>query len=146
VNDSTADLTDERLAAAADEAWNRANMCLDGGLPDRRAAALRAVAALARQGWAPAPDAPDHVADSSESLSREIWGLIGESDGVYGLHKNGDPAPWDKLLPGGGYERLSSLPPFDDTASDHIADVSNMVESAPDTVYSERFNPTQCNQ
>ena len=72
-------------------------------------------------------DAPDHGADSSSSLSREIWDLISESDGVYGLHQNGDLAPWDELLPGGEYERLLSLPPFDDTASDHVANVSNMV-------------------
>jgi hypothetical protein len=147
VNDSTSDLTDQQLATAADEGWRSPG-----------SHGLRAVAALARQGWAPVgtgpsmedlgplivwltdmaihaadagrkreagmltwaslvlgervdEDAPDHVADSSSSLPREIWDLISESDGVYGLHANGDLAPWDELLPGGEYERLSSLPP-----------------------------------
>lgn len=171
MDDRTSDLTDEQLFVAADEGWRSPG-----------SHGLRAVADLARQGWAPVgtgpsiedlgplivwlgemaiqaadagrsdeagmltwaslvlgervnEDASDRVPDSSSSLSKEIWDLISESDGVYGLHKNGDLAPWDELLPGGEYELLSSLPPFDDTDSDHIADVSNMVESALDTVY-----------
>lgn len=36
--------------------------------------------------------------------------LIGESQGVYGLHLNGDPSPWAELLPGGTFEEwLSAL-------------------------------------
>lgn len=30
--------------------------------------------------------------------------LISESEGVYGLHLNGDPAPWNELQAGGRYE------------------------------------------
>jgi hypothetical protein len=30
--------------------------------------------------------------------------LINSSNGVYGLHLNGDPAPWDDLLTGGWFE------------------------------------------
>jgi regulator of replication initiation timing len=33
-----------------------------------------------------------------------VGGLIDESEGVYGLHLNGDEAPWDELLPGGRFE------------------------------------------
>lgn len=44
-----------------------------------------------------------------KSLAREIGGLIAESEGVYGLHLNGDPSPWEELLPGGRFERLTSL-------------------------------------
>lgn len=43
------------------------------------------------------------------ALSQEIWDLISESEGVAGLHLNGDIAPWDELLPGGRFERLTSL-------------------------------------
>lgn len=38
--------------------------------------------------------------------------LICESEGVYGLHLNGDPAPWFSLRSGGKYE--SWLIEFDD--------------------------------
>lgn len=30
--------------------------------------------------------------------------LTAESDGVYGLHRNGDPAPWGELTVGGQFE------------------------------------------
>lgn len=40
------------------------------------------------------------------SLVDEIDSLIGESTGVYGLHQNGDPAPWHELLAGGRFQRL----------------------------------------
>lgn len=33
-----------------------------------------------------------------------VRALIVESEGVTGLHQNGDTAPWDSLLPGGGHE------------------------------------------
>jgi hypothetical protein len=59
------------------------------------------VAALARQ-----PAAVDGLA---ARLVDELDGLVGESYGVSGLHLNGDVAPWDELLPGGRFERLSSL-------------------------------------
>lgn len=42
-------------------------------------------------------------------LVAELDELISESHGVAGLHLNGDVAPWDELLPGGRFERLSSL-------------------------------------
>lgn len=32
-----------------------------------------------------------------------VGALIAESHGVYGLHLNGDVAPWDELLPPGRY-------------------------------------------
>lgn len=34
----------------------------------------------------------------------DLQSLIGDSDGVYGLHLNGDPAPWSDLTMGGKYE------------------------------------------
>ena len=33
-----------------------------------------------------------------------VEGLIGQSKGVYGLHLNGDPSPWEELRTGGVYE------------------------------------------
>ena len=33
-----------------------------------------------------------------------VSSLIADSSGVYGLHLNGDPAPWDELLSGGRFE------------------------------------------
>lgn len=43
------------------------------------------------------------------NLVQEIDDLVSESEGVAGLHLNGDVAEWDDLLPGGPYERLTSL-------------------------------------
>ena len=49
------------------------------------------------------------VHDLAAPLVDELDGLVGESDGVSGLHLNGDVATWDEMLPGGRFERLSSL-------------------------------------
>lgn len=49
------------------------------------------------------------VHDLAARLVDELDGLVFESDGVSGLHLNGDVATWDELLPGGRFERLSSL-------------------------------------
>jgi len=42
-----------------------------------------------------------------------IWDLIKESEGVAGLHLNGDMAPWSDLLEGGRFEdwRIDLPPP-----------------------------------
>ena len=50
------------------------------------------------------------------SLVYEVQGLMDESVGVAGFHMNGDMAPWHELVPGGQFERLSSL----DEAADLI--------------------------
>lgn len=44
-----------------------------------------------------------------DNLLNEILDLMGESDGVYGLHLNGDVSPWGELDEGGRFERLTSL-------------------------------------
>lgn len=41
---------------------------------------------------------------AADALARSIEGLIDESQGVYGLHLNGDVAPWSDLTEGGRYE------------------------------------------
>lgn len=58
----------------------------------------------------------DHERQQSlfSGLLTDIHGLIDESSGVYGLHLNGDPSPWDELLPGGRFERLTNLVEIDD--------------------------------
>ena len=42
--------------------------------------------------------------DALEGLVEDLDELITQSGGVYGLHLNGDPAPWSDLLAGGKYE------------------------------------------
>lgn len=43
-------------------------------------------------------------ADLVRELMVDIESLIMDSDGVVGLHLNGDVAPWEELLTGGRYE------------------------------------------
>ena len=123
MDDRTSDLTDEQLFVAADEGWRSPG-----------SHGLRAVAALARQGWAPVGTGP-----SLEDLGPLIvWlGEAAMQAADAGRSDDAGKLTWALQIVG---ERV------DEDAPDHIADVSNMVESAPDTVYSERFNPTQCNQ
>lgn len=80
-------------------------------LPSAKAAAQadyerRILAALE-----PAEPATDEarLREALANLVHEIDDLVSESEGVAGLHLNGDVAEWDDLLPGGPYERLSSL-------------------------------------
>lgn len=42
-------------------------------------------------------------------LVDDINALVSESHGVAGLHRNGDVATWDEILPGGRFEWLGSL-------------------------------------
>jgi uncharacterized protein YoaH (UPF0181 family) len=52
---------------------------------------------------------PAAVNGLAARLVDELDGLVSESDGVSGLHLNGDVATWEELLPGGRFECLSSL-------------------------------------
>jgi len=45
-----------------------------------------------------------------KNVTGEIQGLMAESEGIAGLHLNGDIAPWSEIEAGGRFERLSSLP------------------------------------
>lgn len=51
----------------------------------------------------------EQVRAALDALVSDIECLVDETQGVYGLHQNGDPSPWCDLLPGGRYERLSAL-------------------------------------
>ena len=55
--------------------------------------------------------------EASGALVDEIDDLMHESDGVAGLHLNGDVADWSELVPGGRFERLSSLEDVRDLAA-----------------------------
>ena len=57
----------------------------------------------------PAPIVPDDFYNAVANLSVELEELVAETSGVYGLHLNGDPSPWEEILEGGRFERISSL-------------------------------------
>ncbi|MFH5949287.1 hypothetical protein [Roseomonas xinghualingensis] len=67
------------------------------------AAAIRALALPA-----PAPDGRDgeveRLREALANLVADVDALIGSSGGVYGLHLNGDVAPWEELCRGGRFE------------------------------------------
>lgn len=46
----------------------------------------------------------DALSTNLDELVAAVNGLIDDSEGVYGLHLNGDPAPWDDLTLGGRYQ------------------------------------------
>ncbi|AXE31589.1 hypothetical protein DK842_17795 [Chromobacterium phragmitis] len=52
----------------------------------------------------------DQLLAALSGLVDDIQGLMSESDGVAGLHLNGDVAPWSELEAGSRYERLTHLP------------------------------------
>ncbi len=43
--------------------------------------------------------------EALQSLANDIDSLINNSDGVAGLHLNGEVAPWADILPGGEFEQ-----------------------------------------
>ncbi|MEH8111487.1 hypothetical protein Q7I18_11140 [Aeromonas veronii] len=46
----------------------------------------------------------DELLKALERLSGDVEALMKESGGVYGLHQNGEPAPWGELVAGGRHE------------------------------------------
>lgn len=49
-------------------------------------------------------------ADLARELLNDLLVLISESDGVAGLHQNGDLAPWSELVSGGRFDEwIASL-------------------------------------
>ena len=81
-------------AALAELAQAREVLRITAGLTAERDAALAELAEL-RQ--------------AARFLVDDIDSLISESEGVAGLHLNGDLADWGELVPGGRFERLSAL-------------------------------------
>lgn len=75
-----------------------------------------AISASLRASVVPAPAATPGVQINrtdvfkfAGQLLAEIDDLIETTDGLAGLHRNGDLATWEELLPEGQYERLSSI-------------------------------------
>ncbi len=75
------------------------------------------------------------IAELEAALARQavglaaVQGLIDESHGVYGLHRNDDGAPWDELLAGGRFEGW--LLNFSDAIGDsYLAPWRALVEAA----------------
>lgn len=59
---------------------------------------------------------------------QELGDLVGESGGVYGLHLNGDPAPWEDILEGGRFERLVEIGKAHDWLEEKRAEYADMLE------------------
>lgn len=62
---------------------------------------------------AAAPDlleALDKALSALQRLHTDVEALIADSEGVYGLHHNGDPSPWDELQQGGQHEDWLGVP------------------------------------
>lgn len=64
------------------------------------------IAAFAKEEDAQLAAAAPDLLRELQGLLDDIVGLIEESDGVYGLHLNGDVSPWSELVQGGRFERL----------------------------------------
>lgn len=63
------------------------------------------------------------VTAKAGELVADVRGLVDESDGVAGLHLNGDVAEWGSLLLGGRFERLTALDDLEDLLSRGVHDV-----------------------
>lgn len=63
----------------------------------------------------------DELAAHAERLKNHMLGLQQSSDGVSGLHLNGDLATWDELMEGGRFEEW--LLPFTETPSQSLAHI-----------------------
>jgi len=82
-------LTDERNAAQAE---------LSRALDE-----IKILIAPHEVGGGPVAMLKQRVAELEHAID-DVRDLIDESDGVYGLHENGDLAPWDELRGGGKFE------------------------------------------
>jgi len=93
-------LTDERNAAQAE---------LSRALDE-----IKILIAPHEVGGGPVAMLKQRVAELEHAID-DVRDLIDESDGVYGLHENGDLAPWDELRGGGKFEcwlgSLDAAPP-----------------------------------
>lgn len=65
--------------------------------------------------YKPIPQAPDagvvaELVEAAEHVLRDIDDLVASSEGVAGLHMNGDVADWQSLLDGGSFGSWLSSP------------------------------------
>lgn len=112
-----------RIAACVNACEGVRTERLENSLPivelvGRHSEALREIEALKAE--------RAELAGALNALVDDINALVSESHGVAGLHRNGDVATWDEILPGGRFERMSSLEP----AESAIAKAAEMMEAA----------------
>ena len=102
----------EQVVAAVRYAVRGATMCGKGMDFDPDALVQNAVYALCGPYTKTTviEDPRDKVIALCEAALTEVQDLIGETSGVYGLHLNGDNAPWNEIEQGGRFERLTTLP------------------------------------
>ena len=71
---------------------------------EREIRKLARTTADAENKLADALDQRDELLAVLKKLSGDVEELMKESGGVYGLHQNGEPAPWAELVAGGRHE------------------------------------------
>ncbi|AKJ37019.1 hypothetical protein U876_08860 [Aeromonas hydrophila NJ-35] len=71
---------------------------------EREIRKLARTTADAENKLADALDQCDELLAVLKKLSGDVEELMKESGGVYGLHQNGEPAPWAELVAGGRHE------------------------------------------
>lgn len=100
-------LGQEYCRLADSESWSNNRRSFD--IQDKFDALRSETVSVAGAEVAALLDEIDALRAALHTLICEVVGLAEESEGVYGLHLNGDPSPWEELLPGGRFERLTSL-------------------------------------
>ncbi len=112
-----------RIAACVNACEGVRTEHLENNLPivelvGRHSEALREIEALKAE--------RAELAGVLNALVDDINALVSESHGVAGLHRNGDVATWDEILPGGRFERMNSL----ELAESAITKAAEMMEAA----------------
>ncbi len=88
------------------------------------------------------------IEKAAQGLIDDIDCLMSESEGVAGLHLNGDLAPWGELEPGGRFERLTHLDLLRDAlaaGAQSAPDVRRPIETAPNGQSTETTECWHCN-
>ncbi|MGU5817828.1 hypothetical protein ACV1EH_00535 [Aeromonas caviae] len=93
------------LAATSQQDARRIVVCVNAcrGLPTDELEQKGLVAAVGTQ-LLELEQQRDGLLVALEELASDVEALMKESGGVYGLHQNGEPAPWAELVAGGKHE------------------------------------------
>lgn len=99
------DVDDKHFSDEQRENARRIVACVNAcrGLPTDELEQKGLVAAVGTQ-LLEADQLRDELLAALEKLSGDVEALMKESGGVYGLHQNGEPAPWGELVAGGRHE------------------------------------------
>jgi hypothetical protein len=98
------------LKKAVDEVYSGLLEATQDYLKDNLAFNIASRISAAEREAAIARESNRALIDAIQSLQGAITDLINDSEGVYGLHRNGDPAPWSELTLGGRFEEWIGLP------------------------------------